>query len=586
MPDIREYLAHEQNKVYGRADRTFVYLLAIEYVIGIIVAIVLSPLTWAGTQSSVHSHIYFAVLFGGVVISVPIYLSLKQPCTVLTRHSNVVAQCLMTSLFVHLLGGRIEAHFMYFVSLAFFSYYQDWKVLITATAVIATDHLVRSIVLPFSLYGSHEIQIWRVVEHATFVIIEDIILVKMCLELVHQSHDQARTVIRARQLEAEQATIATAQLETIQRIEELKAEQQRSAEEFAYYVQSLLPMVEQLSDGDLTTHFTTTSENDSIRQLCSGLNIAVEQIRSLILHIAEIIMSTDASSQHIASATEDLSTQAHTQTHNTGEIRTALHTLRTIQHGTFDIITGATNQAHSARDQAQSGSSMLARTVQSISSIAEIVRQSSEQISILGSAGQHIGEVVHTIEEIADQTNLLALNAAIEAARAGDQGRGFAVVADEVRKLAERTQKATKEIESMISSLQRNTKTAVASISSITAEVDRSKTVIEETSNAFGIIIQQIAAVSDAIEGASSHAQQQEHQSNAITDKIDLITSLAEQAQSSIGNINDSTHEFRTHIEDLQTSVHRFHVESNHSASLPNNGVKRLPMRASKQGRR
>ena len=50
----------------------------------------------------------------------------------------------------------------------------------------------------------------------------------------------------------------------------------------------------------------------------------------------------------------------------------------------------------------------------------------------------------------------MALNAAIEAARAGEHGRGFAVVADEVRKLAERTQKATQEVEINISGLKQN----------------------------------------------------------------------------------------------------------------------------------
>ncbi len=88
--------------------------------------------------------------------------------------------------------------------------------------------------------------------------------------------------------------------------------------------------------------------------------------------------------------------------------------------------------------------------------LMEHIGQTFEQVNTLNSNVESISEVINLIKDISDQTNLLALNAAIEAARAGEHGRGFAVVADEVRKLAERTQKATSEVEISVMGLKQN----------------------------------------------------------------------------------------------------------------------------------
>ncbi len=81
---------------------------------------------------------------------------------------------------IHLTGGRIETHFHVFGSLAFLAFYRDWRVLITASVVVAMDHLLRGFFWPQSVYGVLTASWWRSMEHAGWVVFEDVILVRWC----------------------------------------------------------------------------------------------------------------------------------------------------------------------------------------------------------------------------------------------------------------------------------------------------------------------------------------------------------------------------------------------------------------------
>ncbi len=65
--------------------------------------------------------------------------------------------------------------------LAFLAFYKDWRVLVPATITVAADHYLRGMLWPQSVYGTLTADTWRFLEHATWVVFEDVILVLSCL---------------------------------------------------------------------------------------------------------------------------------------------------------------------------------------------------------------------------------------------------------------------------------------------------------------------------------------------------------------------------------------------------------------------
>jgi two-component system sensor histidine kinase/response regulator len=172
----RDLYADSRNAVHVRTDRLFAVLMVVQWVAGIAAALWLSPRTWAGATSATHTHVLAAIFLGGAIISAPIALALTRPGHTSTRHVIAAAQLLMSALLIHLSGGRIETHFHVFGSLAFLAIYRDWRVLVTASLVIAADHIVRGIYWPLSVYGVATASPWRAFEHAGWILFEDAVL--------------------------------------------------------------------------------------------------------------------------------------------------------------------------------------------------------------------------------------------------------------------------------------------------------------------------------------------------------------------------------------------------------------------------
>lgn len=173
--------AASEHKSHAEIDRLFAVLMLLQWITAIAIAFVVSPRTWIGDQASVHAHVWAAVLLGGALSGLPILFAQMMPGAALTRHVIAVAQMLWSALLIHLTGGRIETHFHVFGSLAFLAFYKDWHVLITATVVVAADHFVRGVWWPLSVFGVVTESYYRWIEHAVWVVFEDVILIHYCL---------------------------------------------------------------------------------------------------------------------------------------------------------------------------------------------------------------------------------------------------------------------------------------------------------------------------------------------------------------------------------------------------------------------
>ncbi len=185
--------------------------------------------------------------------------------------------------------------------------------------------------------------------------------------------------------------------------------------------------------------------------------------------------------------------------------------------------------SETVRNDAENGRRAAAEAIAGMQAIRNSSRISSKVINNLSLKTNDIGNILLVIDEVAEQTNLLALNATIIAAQSGEHGKGFAVVADEVRELAERTSSYTREIATVISAVQEETRLAVDAIKLAEKSITEGEILSEQSSSALLKIVNGVQQTSLQIEKIAQTTVEQAIGSNSIKDAMENVAEMVQQ---------------------------------------------------------
>jgi methyl-accepting chemotaxis protein len=227
------------------------------------------------------------------------------------------------------------------------------------------------------------------------------------------------------------------------------------------------------------------SQVKDIADSSQALNVSVEESSSTILELGAAgeelndtasVLSTrvnevSSSIEQMVASVNQVSENVEALSHAAVETSTSMEEMVVAMR---EVDSNAEQTARLSDDvvkSAENGQARVRQTIDGMNAIREATETAEDVIRNLGKRAKEIGAIVDVIDDVADETNLLALNAAIIAAQAGEQGRAFSVVADEIKDLADRVLASTKEIGSLISSVQEESSNAIGAIEQGTRSV-------------------------------------------------------------------------------------------------------------------
>ena len=320
-----------------------------------------------------------------------------------------------------------------------------------------------------------------------------------------------------------------------------------------------LEVVERIAGGDLS-HNLRVTRRDDLGVLQQGIARMGTTLRELIGGIRDGVTQIASAAEELSAVTEQTSAGVNSQKIETDQVATAMHEMTATVQEVARNAEDASQAAAAADAEAREGDQVVNQAIDQIERLAVEVGRSTEAMAVLQQASDKIGSVMDVIKAVAEQTNLLALNAAIEAARAGEAGRGFAVVADEVRGLAQRTQKSTEEIQTLVAALQSGTQHVASVMNSSRSLTDSSVTLTRQAGTSLQGITRTVSNIQSMNQQIAAAAEQQSAVAEEISRSIINVRDVSEQTAAASDETAKSSIELARLGNQLQMMVSHFRI--------------------------
>ncbi|HUS63491.1 MAG TPA: methyl-accepting chemotaxis protein [Kofleriaceae bacterium] len=287
--------------------------------------------------------------------------------------------------------------------------------------------------------------------------------------------------------------------------------------------------------------------SDETEDLAHNINQVFSRLFGLASEVQGAAFQVGASSAEISAASKQMSEGLRDQTMKIESSTAAVTEL------SASIQQVAANAVEATKVAEKSNIAVQA-AVDRMQQIRGSVETAADKMTELGESSKRIGNIVEVIRQISEQTSLLALNASIEAAHAGEQGRGFAVVADEVSSLARRVGQSAKDIETLIQTIKEQTSEAVHSMQIGAREVEGGTELVTNT-------LRDLRQLIHVVKDTAVAVQEQAMVSDEIARNMDAVQKIAAEMVSGSEEAVLQGDQLHTLAFNLEQSVGMFNID-------------------------